>query len=478
MPVPIISIAQMRDWEKATWAAGQQEAEVIRRVGRAVAQCALRLTQPNDLVLVLAGKGNNGADARAAGEHLASRRVEVLEVTDPEAVLPKLDRFLSSRPALIIDGLFGIGLDRPLGPDWIKFMQRVNDSRAQVLAVDVPSGLNADTGESQGAAIRAAVTLTVGAPKQGLLLPPAWEFVGRLEVAADVGLVPCPHTGETYWTLPEDFAAYPPPRAAATHKGTYGHLGIVAGSLGYHGAAVLAARAAQRALPGLITLHTHDVVYYSVAPQLQSVMVVPWQPNSKLTGPYTAILIGPGLAAPDLPDHLKMLARHLWRDSPLPVIVDASALDWVPLDPIPRGGTRVITPHPGEAARLLRSTPQQVQADRLQALRNVSHRFGTAWVVLKGHQTLIGRSTGEVYVNPSGNPHLAQGGSGDVLSGYLAGLLAQPALQSDVLTTIRYAVWQHGAAADQLEATRRNWVVEELVEALGAATSQQHRDEF
>src|SRR6266446_3956677 len=276
MPVPIISIAQMPDWEKETWAAGQQEAEGIRGVGRADTQCALRLTPPNDLVLVLAGKGNNGADARAAGEHLASRRVEVLEVTDPEAVLPKLDRFLSSRPALIIDGLFGIGLDRPLGPDWIKFMQRVNDSRAQVLAVDVPSGLNADTGESQGAAIRAAVTLTVGAPKQGLLLPPAWEFVGRLEVAADVGLVPCPHTGETYWTLPEDFAAYPPPRAAATHKGTYGHLGIVAGSLGYHGAAVLAARAAQRALPGLITLHTHDVVYYSVAPQLQSVMVVPW----------------------------------------------------------------------------------------------------------------------------------------------------------------------------------------------------------
>jgi NAD(P)H-hydrate repair Nnr-like enzyme with NAD(P)H-hydrate dehydratase domain len=132
---------------------------------------------------------------------------------------------------------------------------------------------------------------------------------------------------------------------------------------------------------------------------------------------------------------------------------------------------RVITPHPGEAARLLRCTPQQVQANRLSALRNISRRFGNAWVVLKGHQTLIGRSLGEVYVNPSGNPHLAQGGSGDVLAGYLAGLLAQPGLRGDVLKTIRYAVWQHGAAADALQATRANWVVEDLVETLGTVRS-------
>jgi NAD(P)H-hydrate repair Nnr-like enzyme with NAD(P)H-hydrate dehydratase domain len=133
---------------------------------------------------------------------------------------------------------------------------------------------------------------------------------------------------------------------------------------------------------------------------------------------------------------------------------------------------RVITPHPGEAARLLRCTPQQVQADRLAALRNVSRRFGNSWVVLKGHHTLIGRSLGEVYVNPSGNPHLAQGGSGDVLAGYLAGLLAQPDLRADVLKTIRYAVWQHGAAADALQAARANWVVEDLVETVGAVKSQ------
>jgi len=113
----------------------------------------------------------------------------------------------------------------------------------------------------------------------------------------------------------------------------------------------------------------------------------------------------------------------------LPIVIDASALDWLPWEPAPQNAIRVITPHPGEAARLLRSTAQAVQADRLSALRNVSRRFGNTWVVLKGHQTLIGRNGGEIHVNSSGNPHLAQGGSGDALSGYLAGLLTQPALR-------------------------------------------------
>jgi hydroxyethylthiazole kinase-like uncharacterized protein yjeF len=472
MPASVISIAQMRDWEQATWAAGQKEAEVIRRVGDCVGRRALQLTQPADMILVLAGKGHNGEDARCAREHLADRRVEVLDVTEPAADLSKLDALLALRPALVVDGLFGIGLNRPLGPEWVSFIERVNAARLPVLAVDVPSGLNGDTGEPQGAAIIAAVTLTVGAPKTGLLLEVAWPFVGRLEVAGDVGLAPCSHQSELQWTLPEDFNGYPPRRVAATHKGSYGHLAIVAGSLGYHGAAVLASRAAQRAQPGLITLHTLEAVYHAVAPQLAAVMVSPWLPDGKLLSPHDTILVGPGLAAADLPDQMKILTRHLWRDSLVPVVVDASALDWLPLDPVPKNALRVITPHVGEAARLLRTTPRQVQANRLNTLRNVSRRFGNAWVVLKGHQTLIGRSSGEVYVNPSGNPHLAQGGSGDVLAGYIAGLLAQPALRADPLKAIRYAVWQHGAAADSLQAARPNWVVEDLVAAVGTVRSR------
>ena len=472
MPAPVISIAQMRDWEQATWAAGQQEAEVIRRVGQCVARRALQMTQPGDLVLLLAGKGHNGDDTRAAREHLADRRVEVFDVADPAAELAKLDALLASHPALLVDGLFGIGLNRPLGPEWITFIERVNAARLPILAVDVPSGLNADTGEPQGTSIAASVTLTVGAPKTGMLREAAWRFVGRLDVATDVGLVRCPHQSELQWTLPEDFAGFPPARGAATHKGTYGHLAIVAGSLGYHGAAVLAARGAQRAQPGLITLHALEAIYPVVAPQLQGVMVSVWAPQAKLSGAHDLILIGPGLAAANLIDQMKILTRNLCRDLSMPVVADASALDWLPMESAPRDTLRVITPHPGEAARMLRSSPQQVQANRLNALRTISQRFGNIWVVLKGHQTLIGRGSGEVYVNSSGNPYLAQGGSGDVLAGYLAGLLVQPGLRAGPLQTIRYAVWQHGAAADALHASRPNWVVEDLVQVLGTVKSR------
>ena len=469
MSLPIISVSQMREWEKATWASGQTEAEVIRRVGKKVAQTALRLTRPDDLILLLAGPGHNGSDVRAAREHLPGRRIDQLNVSAPEADFPKLEAALAKAPALVVDGLFGIGLNRPLDEGWVNFIGRLNEARARVLAVDVPSGLNADTGETYGAALQALVTLTVGAPKSGLLRPAAGPFVGRLEVAHDVGLIPCPHSGEQLWTLPEDFTGFPPARPADGHKGGFGHLGMLAGSLGYHGAAVLAARGAQRAQPGLVTLYTHEPVYHAIAPQLQAAMVNVWTPTLKLPVAFSAVLIGPGLSAPDLPDEMKMMARRVWRDLLVPVIVDAGALDWLPLDPVPKNAIRVVTPHPGEAGRILKCSPQQVQANRPRALREVSRQLGNCWVVLKGQQTLIGRSTGAIFVNSSGNPQLAQGGSGDVLAGFLAALLAQPALQADAARTLRYAVWQHGAAADTLSATRANWIVEHLLGEIGNA---------
>lgn len=467
MPLPVISLEQMRQWEKATWATGQTEAEVIRRVGLAVAHRALEFTSPGDLILILAGKGHNGDDARSARGHLPDRRVDVLDITDTENDRAKLDALLSLRPALVIDGLFGIGINRPLNPAWVRFIQQVNEAQLKVLAVDVPSGLDATMGRPQGAAIQAFVTLTVGAPKIGMLANSAWEFVGRLEVAGDVGLAEHTFLSDLRWTMPQDFIGFPPPRAVAAHKGTYGHLSIIAGSLGYHGAAVLAARGAQRAQPGLITLYTLESVYHVIASQLQAVMVSPWRAETRLTEASTAILIGPGLAAMDVPEQIKLLVLELWRKFAGPMIVDASALAWLPTDSAPQSAVRVITPHPGEAARLLNMSAKDVQADRIHALRKLSRRFSNAWVVLKGHQTMVGRSEGEIYINSSGNPHLAQGGSGDLLSGYLAGLLAQPHLGSDPLTALRFGVWQHGAAADVLQDARPNWVVEDLVTHLG-----------
>ena len=473
MPLPILSVAQMREWESATWATGRTEAEVIQRVGLAVASRALQLTRAGELILLLAGKGHNGDDARAALPHLTARDVQCLNVADPAAQLSELQSALARRPALIVDALFGIGLNRPLDAAWQRFIGELNVAQLRVLSVDVPSGLNADTGETFGAGVTAEITLTLGAPKQGLLRSTAWNSVGRLEVADDIGLIPCPVTqGELIWTHAPDFKSFPPVRPVAAHKGDFGHLAIVAGSLGYHGAAVLAARAAQRAHAGLVTLHTLGDVYHAVAAQLQGAMVRLWSAETQLKIPHSAALIGPGLGAPEAAEEFSLATRKLWRDQTTPVIVDASALDWLPLDPVPKGAIRVITPHPGEAARLIKSSVAQVQADRPRAVREISHRLGDCWVVLKGHQTLIGRSTGEISVNSSGNPLLAQGGSGDVLAGYIAGLLAQPAGQRDVARTLRYAVWQHGAAADWLTAQRPNWIVDELPDALGLVPSE------
>jgi len=302
MPAPVISVSQMRDWEKASWSAGAIEAEVINRVGEIVARRARALAGVSGFILILAGKGNNGSDARRAKEHLQDLRVVPCEVTDPRQALPEITRWLEQNPALIVDGLFGIGLNRPLDEHWQALIRRVNESRAKILSVDVPSGLNADTGEPQGAAVRATVTLTLGAPKQGMLLPAAWPFVGRLEVAPEIGLVKCPATGEMNWTLAEDFKNFPPTRKNEANKGNFGRLAIIAGSHGFHGAAVLTARSAQRAQPGLITLHTQEAVYQPVASQLQAVMVSVWQPTLKLPGDYDAVLIGPGLASQDLPE--------------------------------------------------------------------------------------------------------------------------------------------------------------------------------
>ena len=469
MPVPVITLDALRDWERATWAAGQTEAEVIRRVGLQLARRARDLTAVGDRILILSGKGHNGDDARAAAPHLSDRAVTILERIQPDADLFRVEQALQEKPALVIDGIFGVGLNRPLSAAWRKIIDAVNAAGRPVLAVDVPSGLNADTGDHFGAAIRAAVTLTVGAPKTGLLAPAALPFVGRLEVADDVGLVPCPHRSDLNWTLPADFQDFPPARAVATHKGDYGHLAIVAGSRGYHGAAVLAARAAQRAQPGRITLYTGATVYGPVAAQLQSVMVDIWKAKWNPPDSASALLFGPGLAAPGLASKIRPVLQRHWRHSRLPMIVDASALDWLSPGDFSRGAIRVITPHPGEAARLLKVTVSRIQANRVDSLRALSCRLGGCWVVLKGHETLIGRSEGDLFVNSTGNPHLAQGGSGDLLAGYLAGLLAQPRLQADAGNVLRYAVWRHGAAADALQAQSPRWIIEELVEQMGSA---------
>jgi ADP-dependent NAD(P)H-hydrate dehydratase / NAD(P)H-hydrate epimerase len=467
MPIPVIQVSQMREWEAASWAAGRNEQEVISRVGHIVTQRACRMTRRGDLIVVLAGKGHNGDDARQCSRNFSDREVILIDATDPVEALREFSAQRSLQPALVVDGLFGIGVNRPLDDSWQTLIREVNDSQIPVLSIDSPSGLNSDTGTAWGAAICATVTLTLAAPKLGLVQAAAWEYVGRLEIAPDIGLIPASPKSDLYWTDSGDFRDYPPPRPVAGHKGIFGHVTIVGGSFGYHGAGVLAARGALRAQPGLVTLFPDPSVYIPVATQLQSVMVKPWTLKEFSGHTGTALLFGPGLAGPDLAPELRAEMIRLWREAPIPVLADATGLDWLVPGPVASGALRVITPHPGEAARLLGISAAEIQADRARATAELSRKFGDCRVVLKGHQTMIGRSSGPLFLNPTGNPYLAQGGSGDLLAGYLAGLLAQPTLQEDPERALRYGVWQHGAAADALMARNRSWTLEELAVGLG-----------
>ncbi|MBM3876321.1 MAG: NAD(P)H-hydrate dehydratase [Verrucomicrobia bacterium] len=463
MPLPVLSVAQMREWETATWSLGVSQESVMRRAGAAVAARVCQLTRPGESVLVLAGRGHNGDDARFAAEGLAERAVRLVNVTDPVAAAAEVR---IAPAALVVDGLLGIGLNRPLDAAWNGLHRTINSRGCPVLAVDVPSGLDADTGEARGDVLRATVTVTFGAVKRGLLRTDAVPLIGRLELAHDIGLAPCPFLeADVNWTLATDFGGFPPGRCVSGHKGTFGHVVIVAGSLGFHGAAVLAASGALRAMPGLVTVLTTDAAFIPVASQISQAMVRPWKAGAALPASCSAVVFGPGLAGDDVPPGLREAMTRLWREANLPVVADASALDWLPAERIPSGSTRVITPHPGEAARLLGQSVPRVQSDRPAAVRELSRRLGGCHVVLKGHQTLCGAAFGPVIVNPTGNPGLAQGGTGDVLAGYLGGLLAQPG--ADASMAMRYAVFQHGRAADELSARGGAWTVAGLLARLG-----------
>ena len=462
--VPVISVEQMREWERATWAAGVKASDVILQVGQAIARRMQELAAPAERILFLAGAGHNGDDARAAVAALGEQRAMLVDVPEPGRGLADFAAALKSEPSWIVDGLFGIGLNRPLDSDWRALIDAVNAASLPVLAVDTPSGLNAATGRPEGAAVNATITLTVGAPKRGLIGAPC---VGRLEVAANVGLILCPHESELRWTLPQDFKGLPPRRAVESHKGTYGHAALIAGSLGYHGAAVLATQGALRAQPGLVSVYPQASVWGAVAAQTQAAMPHPWEPGKQLPPTCSAALFGPGLAGPDAPDALKNEIRVLWKTSALAMVVDATALAWLEVGATPNGAARVITPHPGEAGRLLDRSAGDVQRDRPAALRELSRKFGDCIVVLKGNQTLVGRAEGPIFINSSGNPHLAQGGSGDLLGGYITGLLAQSEWRRDALRAVRFAVWQHGAGADHLNDRQSNWTVEDLTRYLG-----------
>lgn len=472
MAIPVLNVEQIRAWENATWDSGISQEEVIKKAGAMVAYYAEKMTNPGDLILGIGGKGHNGDDTEQAINQITNRSAEFIRVNDPVKGIEDVKAALNKKYSLIIDGLFGIGLNRPLDEKWSKLINFINELGIPILSVDTPSGVNAETGEVMGAAIFATATVTLGAVKTGLLHVNAAKYVGRLYVAPEIGLKPIELRSVISYTTADDFLNFPPLRKVVSHKGTYGHLVIIAGSVGYHGAAVLAAKAAQRAQPGLITLITLADTYAPIASQLSAVMVHPWRPSLEIPENTTGIVIGPGLASSEIPPGLVDFIIKLWDQFPEPVCIDASALDWLPAKGISSKAPRIITPHPGEAARMLNTTTQKVLSDRFETVRSLSRKFGNCWVILKGHQTLIGNLNSQIYVNSTGNPWLAQGGAGDALAGFIGGLIAQPELQTDIVKTIRYAVWKHGLTADYMQSEKSGWTIEELIQHLGKKFSQ------
>jgi len=468
MGFPVLSVSEMRTWETASWESGIHAEDVIRRVGRILAEEIGRRTRPGDRVVVVAGPGNNGNDARACAESIRDRETILVQVTDPVVAIDRLQELMLEPAALILDGVFGIGLSRPVEGPWADLLLTLNRLRGFRVALDVPSGLDADRGVPLGTAVQADETWTLGAPKLGLIASTAAAHTGRVRVFPDIGLIGRPKASCVYvWADEADFANFPPRRPVDGHKGTFGHAALLVGSHGYHGAAVLALRGTLRARPGLTTGIVQPEILAVVAAQLAAPMIRPWQANGRLPEECTGLLMGPGLAAKDLPVAFRDMATRSWRELDAPVVADASSLEWLPPRSAAAAFTRVITPHPGEAARMLDTTSEAIQRDRLGSLRQLSRRLGNSWVVLKGYQTLIGRTEGPVWVNPTGNSGLAQGGTGDVLAGFLTGLLAQPRLAALPERTIAYAVWEHGSAADRLEKRCQNWTSEDLASEIG-----------
>ncbi|PYQ16021.1 MAG: NAD(P)H-hydrate dehydratase, partial [Acidobacteria bacterium] len=351
----------------------------------------------------------------------------------------------------IVDALLGTGLrQEPTGlvADAIAEIARAAEAGTPVVAVDLPSGVPSDSGEVPWATVRASVTVTFAAPKHGHVLAPACDLVGEL-VVADIGIprAALERSGSRLFLLEAaDAARAFPARAPAAHKGTYGHLLIVAGAVGKTGAAILAATGALRSGVGLVTVATPEPL-----PILPSGDLAPGalERALALAAARDAVVIGPGLGQEP---GTRAFIRELVRRCPVPLLVDADGLNALApsgrepgaLDVLRRESATVLTPHPGEMARLAGLSSAEVQGRRLETARRIAGDTGT-FVVLKGQRTLVCRPDGVAAVNPTGNPGMATGGTGDVLAGIVGALLAR----HEPWTAATAGVYVHGLAGDR-----------------------------
>ena len=439
-------------------------------------------------VVILCGGGNNGGDGYVMARYLkkagvavtvivfselkkisgdARINLDVIQRMDTEILeIPDAKKWIKGRRIMgacdvIIDGILGTGLNSPVKGFYRKVIEEVNSLDKPVMSIDIPSGLNADTGQIMGVAIKADLTVTFGFPKIGQLIFPGAELVGRL-ARIDIG-IPESIVGQipesAIMSEPDDFHLLFSAERQDIHKGSRGHLLVLAGSTGKTGAATLTALGGLRAGAGLVTLGVPKTLNSILESKLTEVMTVPLPENSEgslslraekeinmLMEGKTALALGPGLSTH--PENTA-LVRNIVKTCRVPMVIDADGLNALSEDievlADCRGGA-ILTPHPGEMARLTGLKISDIQNDRLGTTHRFVEKYG-CHLVLKGARTLIAEPGGTIYVNPTGNPALSSGGSGDVLTGFLGGFLARQWPMKEAGITAAYL---HGLAADYL----------------------------
>src|SRR5262249_41877525 len=369
-------------------------------------------------VLVLAGPGNNGGDALIAAEILKQKFFRTHVVKRPEELTE------GKHWGLVIDGLFGIGLARDIDGDYAKLVEYANRQSCPVLALDVPSGLQSDTGRVLGCAVRASHTITFIAIKPGLLTLDGPDHCGEVKVA-DLGLdVPNLLPASAWVADPRLFSGALKRRPRNFHKGVAGSVAILGGAAGMTGAALLAGRAALKLGAGRVYVGLLDEK--SPAADLLAPELMLRHPDDALGEDLDALVVGPGIGDSERAETLVGAALA----SDIPCVLDADALNLLSQNETlrktcaHRSAETLITPHPAEAARLLGSTVAVVQEDRIKAARLLSENLN-AHTVLKGNGSIVVARDGHWFINTSGNPGMASAGMGDVLAGILGALLAQ-----------------------------------------------------
>jgi hydroxyethylthiazole kinase-like uncharacterized protein yjeF len=503
----IVSASEMRDIDRVTSERfGVASHDLMENAGSAVARFVLSRYSSANRVGVICGKGNNGGDGFVAARklHEAGRAVRVLLLAEPKALHGDAAKMFAKLPLtpilaqssaelkqesartvfdsdLLLDAILGTGFRPPVSGLYDEAIALLNASCATVVAVDIPSGADADAmGEQVGSVARAGAIVTFTAPRPahvfGSLTPGTTTIspIGSPEEAVVSSL-------RLNLITPREIAPLIGPRPAASNKGNFGHVLVIGGSLGKAGAAAMAGMAILRSGAGLSTVATPKSILSIVAgfhPELMTEPLAETKAGSislralrsldKLAEAKTVLAVGPGISR--IAETSK-LVRAFVKKQGLPIVLDADGLNAfaghaAELDG--KGRSLVITPHPGEMARLLGSTVAAVQRDRINVARKFARDHHIV-VVLKGHRTLIADPSGEVWVNTTGNPGMATGGTGDILTGMVAGLVAQNPRR--VLEAVMAAVYLHGLAGDvaREQMGEHSLVATDLLQALPEA---------